>query len=91
MNRRALSQRLSRLEDEMKGRRRVHVVRELQRAMASIQRDMGTVDWTKVFKATFMLLFVAYPGEGGCVGWWGGVACGDDLCTQARWINGTRL
>ena len=43
-------------------RNQASVVKELQRNMSSVERRAKSLDWTKVFKATFMLLFIAYPG-----------------------------
>ena len=53
---------MSEVEERMKGRRMSDMVRELQKAMPTIQQESVTVDWVKIFKASFMLLFVAYPG-----------------------------
>ena len=53
---------VSEMEDRMVGRRKVSVVREVQIAMTQLQQQAVKIDWTKVFKASFMLLFVSYPG-----------------------------
>ena len=46
----------------MKGRHRGSVARLLQYLMPAIHQRSVSVDWLKVFKTSFMLLFVAYPG-----------------------------
>ena len=46
----------------MAGRRRASIAREVQSAMGKLQQEAASVDWSKVFKASFMLLFVSYPG-----------------------------
>ena len=53
---------LSAIEDNMVGRRRASLVKELQRVMPTVVNDTKSIDWVKVLKASFMLLFVAYPG-----------------------------
>ena len=37
-------------------------VRVIAESMSKIQRDAASIEWTKVFKTSFMLLFIAYPG-----------------------------
>jgi hypothetical protein len=44
------------------GRRRGSVVKGMAAALASARSSVAAVNWTDVFKASFMLLFVAYPG-----------------------------
>jgi hypothetical protein len=44
------------------GRRRGSVARAMAATLATAQRTIGGVDWVGVFKASFMLLFIAYPG-----------------------------
>jgi hypothetical protein len=46
----------------MQGRRRASIARALQTSLHVLQAEVVAVDWVKVFKASFMLLFVAYPG-----------------------------
>ena len=60
--RRSMLAKLNSLEHEMRGRSRKTVLREIQRSMSSVQREVIKTDWVKIFKASFMLLFVAYPG-----------------------------
>ena len=48
----------------MRGRHRASVAKALQQSMLSIRQEALSVDWLKVFRASFMLLFVAYPGAG---------------------------
>ena len=50
----------------MKGRRRGTIVNTLQASVRSLAKQSRSVDWMKVFKASFMLLFVAYPGKHAC-------------------------
>ena len=38
------------------------IVKEMTASMTLIQQQAVRVEWTKVFKASFMLLFIAYPG-----------------------------
>ena len=63
---RSIQRRLSIMEDRMQqqGQRRGSAARELQRQLAAMHNDSewASVDWIKVFKSSFMLLFVAYPG-----------------------------
>lgn len=59
---RQLRSRMSALEDGMRGRRRRSVIQVLQSQMGSIRQATGRVNWMKVFRSSFMLLFVAYPG-----------------------------
>ena len=47
----------------MRGRRRGSIARAIQSSVGNMQTRVLTVDWVKVFKASFMLLFVAYPGK----------------------------
>ena len=54
---------LSRFEDKMAGRRRASVARALTDSLRGLQQEALAVNWLAVFKASFMLLFVAYPGE----------------------------
>ena len=54
------------MEDKMVGRRRASIAREVQLAMGTLQSQARAIDWTKVFKASFMLLFVSYPGTVAC-------------------------
>jgi hypothetical protein len=44
------------------GQRRASVVRAMTAAAAAASANVARIDWTAVFKASFMLLFVAYPG-----------------------------
>ena len=53
---------VSAIEDSMAGRRRASVARYIQSSLGSIQRDALAIDWTKVFRTSFMILFVSYPG-----------------------------
>ena len=52
------------MEDQLRqrGRRRASVIHEISRSLSRLQREAFNIDWTKVFQASFMLLFVAYPG-----------------------------
>ena len=61
-NERSVRKRVSVLEDGMAGRRRASIAREIQQSLAQTQRDVAAVDWMKVFRTSFMVLFVAYPG-----------------------------
>ena len=56
--------RLTRLERELQqqGRRRGSATREIQHRLVALHAEWSTVDWIKIFKSSFMLLFVAYPG-----------------------------
>ena len=47
---------------QQQGRRRGSAARELQRQLAAMHSQWTSVNWVKVFKSSFMLLFVAYPG-----------------------------
>ncbi len=38
------------------------IAKEMIASMTLIQQQAVKVEWTKVFKASFMLLFIAYPG-----------------------------
>ena len=62
---RTIQQEMSALEDDLKGigLSLAAVAQRLQRSMSTIEQRVASVDWLKVLKATFMLLFVAYPGE----------------------------
>ncbi len=40
------------------------LVKQMTASMAQIQQDAVKIEWSKVFKASFMLLFIAYPGTG---------------------------
>ena len=51
------------VEEGMVGRRRASVLREMHRCFTSVQRDDIRIDWMKMFRTTFVVLFVAYPGE----------------------------
>lgn len=51
------------MEVQLQHRRRASIVSVLQDSMEAIQKEAVSIDWMKVFKASFMLLFVAYPGE----------------------------
>ena len=62
-NQRSLRHNVSALEDSMRNRRRASVAVAIQRSVMALQREVVSIDWTKVLKASFMLLFVAYPGE----------------------------
>jgi hypothetical protein len=53
---------ISVIEDKMAGRRRASIARAIQQSLPALETDVLKVDWLKVFKASFMLLFVAYPG-----------------------------
>ena len=44
------------------GRRKASIYREMQRGLSMLEVGVDKVQWIKVFKASFMLLFVAYPG-----------------------------
>jgi hypothetical protein len=44
------------------GQSRGNVVRGMATAMAAAQSTVASIQWTSVFKASFMLLFIAYPG-----------------------------
>jgi hypothetical protein len=44
------------------GRRRSSLTKGMAVALAAAQSQVGRVDWTDIFKASFMLLFIAYPG-----------------------------
>jgi hypothetical protein len=44
------------------GRRRGSVAQAMAATLAAAQRRIVSVDWVAVFKASFMLLFIAYPG-----------------------------
>ena len=44
------------------GRRRKSVLVEVSRNLAHLRMEAMSIKWSKVFKASFMLLFVAYPG-----------------------------
>ena len=46
----------------MRGRRRASVARAISQSIGGIHSRILAVDWLKVFRASFMLLFVAYPG-----------------------------
>ena len=59
---RSVQKRVSSVEDAMVGRRRGSIARELQRSVATIQQDVNKIDWMKVFRTSFMVLFVSYPG-----------------------------
>ena len=59
---RSVRERVSELEDNMAGRRRASVAREIQRSLRNVQQDAVAVDWMKVFRTSFMVLFVSYPG-----------------------------
>ena len=54
------------IEDRLVSERlkRSVAIREVQQALNSLQREAVMVDWTKVLKASFTLLFVSYPGAG---------------------------
>ena len=58
----ASSRQVSALEDELKGRRRGSVVKALSTALPDIRSKVLKVNWPQIFRASFMLLFVAYPG-----------------------------
>ena len=45
----------------MKGRRRASIARAISESVGEINTRVIAVDWLKVFRASFMLLFVAYP------------------------------
>ena len=62
LRQRGLQQRISAMEDQLKGRRRASIAHVLQSSLGTLQKEVVAVDWVKVFKASFMLLFVAYPG-----------------------------
>jgi hypothetical protein len=57
-------QKVSSVEASMSaaGRHRGSVVRAMAATLAVAQRTVVAIDWTGVFRASFMLLFVAYPG-----------------------------
>jgi hypothetical protein len=44
------------------GRRRSSAARAMAATLASAQSTIAAINWTSVFKASFMLLFIAYPG-----------------------------
>ena len=60
---RNVQKRVSVLEDSMIGRRRSSIARAIQNNVGIMQHDALAVDWMKVFRSSFMLLFVAYPGK----------------------------
>ena len=64
LRRRALYRHTVALEATMHsaGRRRASVVHAIQGSLTAAQHQIAAIDWVKVFKASFMLLFVAYPG-----------------------------
>ena len=61
---RSINARLSALEESLRqqGRRRSSATRAMQARLTALHSDWAEVDWVKVFKSSFMLLFVAYPG-----------------------------
>ena len=61
---RSVNHRLSVLESSLKqqGRSKSSTTRELQRHVSSLNRQWSTVNWVKVLKTSFLLLYVAYPG-----------------------------
>ena len=62
MRMRSVRARMSKIESDMKGRRRASVAHALQLSLAGVERDISSIDWMKVFHASFMVLFVSYPG-----------------------------
>ena len=54
------------IDARMTGRRRASVAVAIQRSLASLQQDITglstSIDWLKVFRTSFMVLFVSYPG-----------------------------
>jgi hypothetical protein len=46
----------------LEGRRRSSLTKGMAAALAAAQSQVGRINWTDVFKASFMLLFIAYPG-----------------------------
>ena len=55
--------RVSAIEDSMVGRRRASIAREIQQSLDKVQHDARRIDWLKVFRTSFMVLFVSYPGR----------------------------
>jgi hypothetical protein len=45
-----------------RGRRRTSVIQGVAEALAQAQARVAAIHWKGVFKASFMLLFIAYPG-----------------------------
>ena len=64
LRRRALYRHTAVLETTMQraGHRRASIIHAIQGSIKGAQSQLSTIDWIKVFKASFMLLFVAYPG-----------------------------
>ena len=57
------------MEDAMarKGRRRASIANALQKSLIALQQQAKEIQWPKVVRASFMLLFIAYPGtEAAC-------------------------
>jgi hypothetical protein len=44
------------------GRRQSAMIKAMAAALATAQGEVGRINWSAVFKASFMLLFIAYPG-----------------------------
>ena len=59
---RSVQKLVSVMEDGMRGRRRASIAREIQQSLEKVQHDAVSIDWVKVFRTSFMVLFVSYPG-----------------------------
>ena len=59
---RRVQKRVSAIEDGMRGRHRASIAREIQQSLGKVQHDAVSIDWMKVFRTSFMVLFVSYPG-----------------------------
>ena len=60
---RTVQKRRSVIESRMIGRRRDSIAREIQQSIERVQQDSASIDWLKVFRTSFIVLFVAYPGK----------------------------
>ena len=65
---RSVQKLVSVMEDGMRGRRRASIAREIQQSLGKVQHDAVSIDWVKVFRTSFMVLFVSYPGTECLVG-----------------------
>ena len=69
IRRRKAVRQVQELENSMRGARRGVTLRAMQAHLAIAEQQSTTISWAKVFKASFMLLFIAYPGmQFGCCG-----------------------
>ena len=62
IRRRKAVRQVQELENSMRGARRGVTLRAMQAHLAIAEQQSTTISWAKVFKASFMLLFIAYPG-----------------------------